>query len=148
VKSFINPVDPGTVIKADARPDKLIPVFIRKENQILISILPKDFSFVMGDNLSRVFHIFMTHGIKVNLVQASAVSINVCVDDEREKIESLIEELKNEYKALYNENAEMLSIRHYTAEALEKVTSGREIFIEQRTRRTVRFVMRKEEMKL
>jgi len=144
VKSFVDPSDAGTVIKADARPGKLIPIFIRKENQMLISILPEDFSFVMGDHLSRIFHFFMTHGIKVNLVQASAVSINVCVDDERDKIESLINDLRNEFKALYNENAEMLSIRHYTAEALEKVTSGREIFIEQRTRRTVRFVMRKE----
>jgi aspartate kinase len=144
VKSFLDPGDPGTVIKADAKPDTFIPIFIRKENQILISILPKDFSFVMGDNLSMVFHHFITHGIKVNLVQASAVSINVCVDDERSKVDNLIDDLKKEFKAVYNENVEMLSIRHYTPEALERITAGREIFIEQRTRRTVRFVMRKD----
>ncbi|MCX6254625.1 MAG: aspartate kinase, partial [Bacteroidia bacterium] len=82
VKSFLVPAEKGTVIKADATIKKIIPVFIKKEDQILISILPKDFSFVMGDNLSRIFHSFITHGIKVNIVEASAVSIDVCVDDE------------------------------------------------------------------
>jgi aspartate kinase len=144
VKSFLDPGDPGTIIKADARPDRIIPIFIRKEKQILISILPKDFSFVMGDNLSMIFHLFITHGIKVNLVQASAVSINVCIDDERVKVDNLIEDIKKEFKTVYNENVEMLSIRHYTAEALERITAGREILLEQRTRRTVRYVMKKE----
>ena len=65
---FINPGEEGTTVKADAKPEKIIPIFIKKEDQILISILPKDFSFVMGENLSRVFHSFMINGIKVNLV--------------------------------------------------------------------------------
>ena len=96
VRSFLDPSIKGTVIKADATLKKVLPVFIKKEDQILISIHPKDFSFVMGDNLSMVFHSFMINGIKVNLVQASAVSINVCVDDERSKVDSLISDLKAE----------------------------------------------------
>lgn len=142
VRSFINPDEKGTVVKADAMLKTMMPVFIRKENQIMISILPKDFSFVMGDNLSRIFHTFIRHGIKVNLVEASAVSIDVCVDDERPKIESLLLDLENEYSAFYNENLEMLSIRHYTPEAINRITSGRDIMLEQRTRSTVRFVVR------
>jgi len=142
VRSFLNPDENGTVIKADATLRKVIPVFIKKEDQILISILPKDFSFVMGDNLSRIFHSFIAHGIKVNLVEASAVSIDVCVDDERSKVESLINDLKIEYSAVYNGNVEMLSVRHYTDEALERITKGREILLEQRTRSTVRFVVK------
>jgi aspartate kinase len=90
VRSFIDPEEKGTVIKADTAGKRMMPVFIKKEDQILISILPKDFSFVMGDNLSRIFHTFITHGIKVNLVEASAVSIDVCVDDERPKVLSCI----------------------------------------------------------
>ena len=144
VRSFLVPGEKGTVIKADATIKKIIPVFIKKENQILISILPKDFSFVMGDNLSRVFHSFMVHGIKVNLVEASAISIDVCVDDERSKVDALINDLKAEFAAIYNENVEMLSIRHYTSEALDRITIGREILLEQRTRSTVRFVVRQE----
>ncbi|MCX6325988.1 MAG: aspartate kinase [Bacteroidia bacterium] len=142
VRSFLEPGGIGTIIKADATLKKIIPVFIKKEDQILISILPKDFSFVMGDNLSRIFHSFMLHGIKVNLVEASAVSIDVCVDDERPKVDSLINDLKEEFAAIYNEKVEMLSIRHYTAEAIERITTDREILLEQRTRSTVRFVVR------
>jgi aspartate kinase len=144
VRSFIDPQESGTIIKADAKPEKIVPIYIRKEDQILISILPKDFSFVMGENLSRVFHSFMVNGIKVNLVQASAVSINVCVDDDRVKVDALIEDLSREFKAIYNDGLEMLTIRHYTAEALDSISAGREILLEQRTRRIVRFVMKKQ----
>jgi aspartate kinase len=142
VRSFMSPGEPGTVIKADATLKKVFPVFIKKENQILISILPKDFSFVMGDNLSRIFHSFVMHGIKVNLVEASAISINVCVDDERVKVVDLLNDLHTEYSAIYNENVEILSIRHYTPAAIERITDGREILLEQRARNTVRFVVR------
>jgi aspartate kinase len=144
VKSFIDPEECGTVIKADAVPEKIIPIFVRKENQILISILPKDFSFVIGDNLSKVFHAFMIYGIKVNLVQASAVSINVCVDDERSRINALIDHLNEEFKAIYNDKVEMLSIRHYSPESIESTIRGREILLEQRTRKIVGFVMKQE----
>jgi len=143
VKSFINPLANGTVIKADAFIKKVIPVFIKKENQILITILPRDFSFVMDENLSRIFHVFMEHGIKVNLVEASAVSIDVCVDDERRRIDLLIEDMSAEFAIVYNESVEMLTVRHYTTDAVNKITEGREILLEQRTRSTVRFVVRK-----
>jgi aspartate kinase len=143
VRSFLEPSGNGTIIRADAPREDNVPIFIKKENQILISILPRDFSFVMGDNLSRVFHAFLVNGVKVNLVQASAVSINVCVDDERDRVEALIEELRNDFKAVYNDEAEMLSIRHHTPEAICLITNGRDILLEQRTRRIARFVMKK-----
>jgi aspartate kinase len=122
---------------------KILPVFIRKENQVLFSLLPRDFSFVMGENLSSIFQLFTSHGIKVNLVEASAVSIDVCVDDESPKIENMLSDLKSDYSAIYNDNVELLSVRHYTPEAIERITVGREILLEQRTRSTVRFVVRK-----
>jgi aspartate kinase len=144
VKSFLMPEEKGTVIKADAVIKQLVPVFIKKEDQLLISILPKDFSFVMGDNLGRIFHSFMVHGIKVNLVEASAVSIDVCVDNERSRIDELISDLKSEFSSVYNENVEMISIRHYTADSITRITEGREILLEQRTRSTVRYVVRRQ----
>jgi aspartate kinase len=143
VRSFLEPSENGTIIKADAILKKIIPVFIKKEDQMLISILPKDFSFVMGDNLGKVFHSFSVHGIKVNIVEASAVSVDVCVDDERSKVDALINDLRLEFAVVYNEKVEMLSIRHYTTEAIERITKDREILLEQRTRSTVRFVVRK-----
>ncbi len=143
VKSFIDPEEPGTLITVESELKKIIPVFVRKENQVLLSLIPKDLSFVMGDNLSRVFQSFQQHGIKVNIVDASAVSINVCVDNEKPKIDNLLEELKTEYSAVFNENLEMLSVRYYTSEAVERITNGMEILLEQRSRSTVRFVVRK-----
>ena len=143
VRSFLAIDDKGTIIKSDAELKKVLPVFVRKEEQILISILPKDFSFVMGENLGRIFHSFLHHGIKVNLVEASAVSLDVCVDDERSRIETFIKENKDDFSAVYNEDVELLSVRHYTTDAIEKITSGREILLEQRTRSTVRYVVRK-----
>lgn len=142
VKSFLSPEASGTIIKADATLREIIPVFIKKENQILISITPKDFSFVMGDNLSRIFHTFITHGIKVNLVEASAVSIDVCIDDDRTKVDILLSDLKSEFSIVYNENIELITIRHFTADAIQSVTKDCEILLEQRTRSTVRFVVR------
>jgi aspartate kinase len=142
VRSFISPDNEGTIIKADASVKERMPVYVKKEDQILISILPRDFSFVMGDNLSRIFHTFMLHGIKVNLVEASAISIDVCLDDERIRVDELINDLKSDFSAVYNENVELLCIRHYTPESIARITNGREILLEQRTRSTVRYVVR------
>jgi aspartate kinase len=142
VKSFLLPEQSGTVIKSDATLKEVIPVFVRKTDQILVTITPKDFSFVMGDNLSRIFHTFITHGIKVNLVEASAVSIDVCIDDERSKVDVLLNALKEEFHIAYNENIELITIRHFTPESITSVINGRQILLEQRTRSLVRFVVR------
>ena len=91
----------------------------------------------------RLFHAFANHGIKINLVQASAVSIDVCADDDRDKIELLIRDLETEYKTIYNDKAELITVRHYSPESLKEVTAGTEVLLEQRTRRIVRFVLRK-----
>jgi len=143
VKSFAAPTKKGTVIKSEIAVRHGLPVFIKKENQIMVSIVPKDFSFAMGENLSNIFNLFVQNGIKVNIVEASAISIDVCIDDDRMKVESLLNDLKTEFSATYNENVEMLSIRHYTPEAVERITGGRDILLEQRTRSSVRFVVRK-----
>lgn len=143
IKSFMVPDGIGTIVKADATLKKVLPVYVRKENQILISLLPKDFSFVMGETLSRVFYLFMNYGIKVNLVEASAVSINVCVDRESSRLESMLADFRREYDIIYNEPVEMLSVRHYTPQSIERIISGYEVLIEQKTRSTVRFVARK-----
>jgi aspartate kinase len=144
VKSFLAPQNEGTLVTSEPQLKKIIPVFIRKENQILVTLLPRDFSFVMGDNLSRVFYLFMNQGIKVNLVEASAVSIDVCIDDDRTKIDSLLKSLRNDYSVLYNDKVEMLTVRHYDEKAVSRISGGRDILLEQRTRSTVRFVVRED----
>ncbi len=145
VKSFLSPDESGTVIKSEIVHRHGLSVFIRKENQIMVSIMPRDFSFVLGDYLSRVFCLLMQHGIRVSLVKASAVSISVCIDDDRPRVDSVMKDLNPEFTIIYNENVELLTIRHYTPGAVNKITINREILLEQRSRSTVRFVVRKAE---
>ena len=142
VKSFIDPEEPGTIVTFSPKLGKVVPVFIRKENQIMISIVPKDYSFALGQNIGKVFHLFELWGIKVNLVQASAVSVNVAADYEKSRVERLYEELKNDFEIFYNDNVEMVTIRHYNSKAIKKITEGKEILLEQKTRNTVRFILR------
>ena len=143
VRSFLNPGGNGTLVAANPDHKKNVPVFVRKEDQMLISFLPSDLSFVMGDCLGRIFNLFTSHGIRVNLVEAGAVNINVCVDADIKRIGPLFESLKEEFSILYNEDVEIHTVRHYNTEALDRITAGREILLEQKTRSTARYVVRK-----
>ncbi len=142
VKSFVDPSAGGTVIWNEANISPTVPVFVRKESQIMVSILPRDFSFAIGERLSTIFVLLAEAGIKVNLVQASAVSINICADHDAERFGKLIEGIGKEFRIVYNEKVEMLTIRHYTPESIQMLTTNRDVLLEQRTRRTVRFVVR------
>jgi aspartate kinase len=143
VRSFVDHDEKGTIISSVSDEGKKVPVFIKKENQILISILPKDLSFVMGENLAGVFHYFEQCGVKVNMVQAGAVSIDVCADDDRPLIEKATRELGKEYRILYNNGVEMLTIRHYQPDSESLITKDAEILISQTTRTSARYVVRR-----
>lgn len=142
VKPFADRLAAGTLISDDAPQGAMCPVFVKKDGQMLLSLIPKDLSFVMGDNLAGLFHLLAKTGLKVNLVQTGAVSINICVDHEEPKISGVLEELKKDYTILYNDGAEMLTVRHCTPEAVSLVTGTREVLLSQSTRNTVRLVVR------
>jgi len=141
VKSFVNPLSLGTTILDYKEYDQDLPIFILKKEQILISLFPKDLSFVIEDGISQIFNYLSQNRIKVNIVQNSAISISFCIDY-TSKLNELIEHLKNEYKVLYNENLELLTIRHYSEEDILEKTKNRKIFIEQRSRHTAHFVIK------
>jgi aspartate kinase len=142
VRSFIDPEGQGTEIDCFHKYDQDLPIYILKQNQMLISLFPKDLSFVMEDELSKVFSYLSEQRIRVNLIQNSAISFSLCIDNANSKSKQLIEKLKDDYKVLYNDNLELLTIRHYSEEAIKKVTEGRKIYIEQRSRHTSHFVIR------
>ncbi|MCF8223605.1 MAG: aspartate kinase [Bacteroidales bacterium] len=142
VRSFIDMGTSGTLITGTEPEETDVPVFIRKQDQILISIMSRDFSFAIGDNISKILNLFYEYGIKANMVQASAVSVAVCADDDGRRIRRLIAELEDEYLLVYNTGVELLTIRQYTDAAVAKVCDDREMLVEQRTRRTVQFVAR------
>lgn len=142
VKSFVNPDGPGTVIQNFKEYDQDLPIYILKKDQMLISLFPKDLSFVIEDGLSEIFQYLSQNRVKVNLIQNSAISISFCIDNSYVKINDLLNHLQKEYKVLYNENLELLTIRHYSEVDVQKLTLGRKIYIEQRSRHTAHFVIR------
>lgn len=142
VKSYKDPSGEGTLIHEMEQAPKFIPVFVRKRNQVLISILPRDLSFVIDEGLGRIFNQIDTHKVKVNLIQNSAVSISLCVDRFDGRVERLISDLSMDFKVLHNTNVELITIRHYTDESIQEMISGKTILIEQKTRSTVNYVIK------
>jgi len=143
IKSFITPESPGTLINKNSDNDDLIPSFIFKMDQTLISISPRDFSFIMEDKLSEIFGIFADLGIKINLMQTSAINFSVCIDHNKNKIYHLREKLGNKYKIFFNTGLELASIRHYDQETIDRVISNKKIYLEQKTRNMARYVLKR-----
>jgi aspartate kinase len=144
VKSFINPDEKGTVIR-DVDKRNQVTSYIFKAGQILLSIQPKDFSFIAEDNLGVIFNLFSKHGVRVNMMQNSAISFSVCTDDDEHKINNLIADLQQHFKVLYNKNVQLMTIRNYNPEIISKLSEGKIILIEQRSRNTHQMVMKEEE---
>ncbi len=146
VKSFLNPDIEGSIIanftENDLHYTCKIPIYIIKKNQILISISPKDFSFIAEDNLSTIFQYFSNYHIRVNLMQTSAISFSACVDFHDKKIPSVLEDLHQEFKVLYNTDLELITIQNYSEESIHEMTTNKQILVEQRSRNTVRFVVK------
>ena len=141
VKSFINPDLKGTEI-SDWQNPLPIPSFIFKVNQVLISIMPKDFSFIAEENLRDIFNLFSSHRVKINVMQNTAISFSVCVDDDEIRIPQLIADLQKTFKVLYNKGVELATIRHYNQETIERVSVDKEILLELKSRNTVQLVMK------
>ena len=142
VRSFIDYSETGTLIStASKQMEKQLPVYIRKQNQVLISIRPSDFSFILEESLGQLFSLFAKHRVKVNLTQNSAISFSVCVDNEEKRLNSLLAEVRDNYEVKYNDGVELITIRHHDDESVERMTKGRSILLEQRSRDTAQFVL-------
>jgi aspartate kinase len=141
VRSFIDYKNEGTII--DAEKDSLpIPCYIFKDNQLLISIQPKDFSFIAEDNMSHVYNLFAHHRVKMNTVQNSALSMSVCCDNDTQKIPALIASLQHNFKVLYNDNLKLYTIRHYDTTTLERLVANGEVILEVKSRQTCQLVVK------
>lgn len=140
VKSFLNPNHKGTLIDENISSDSLIPSYIHKPNQRLISIAARDYAFIAEDNMSEIYACFSRHGVAINIMQNSAISFSVCVDDDMQRVENLIDALQVDYKVTYNQNLQLLTVRHYNEEILEELIGSKKIFLEQKSRSTARFV--------
>ncbi|MEY3397803.1 MAG: hypothetical protein RL220_397 [Bacteroidota bacterium] len=142
VKSFIHPEEPGTVIQKDAAWDAVVPGFIFKDDQVLLSITPRDFSFVVEENLREIFEALAESNVRINLMENSALSFSICVDKNERRISKLKELLNPHYEIRYNESVTLLTIRHGNEQTIKDLAKGREILIEQLSRNTARLVLR------
>lgn len=141
VKSFLNPNDEGTTVGVSKEEEDKVSTYIFKQNQMLISIASKDFSFIVEENLSSIFLLFAKNGIKINVMQNSAISFTVCVDYNEIKCNLLIQELEENYKVKSNINLELLTISNYENADIKKYSENRKILLEQRNRRSLQLVL-------
>ncbi|MBC3541276.1 aspartate kinase [Rufibacter sediminis] len=141
VKSFLHPEQPGTVIR-NCQHDRIAPSFILKQNQCLLSFHTKDFGFISEQHLSSIFQALSKHRLKINLMQNSAISFSTCVDADAPKVEALKEELTQEFVILYNQPLHLFTIKNYDQASLDRLTTGKEILLEQRSRQTFQFICR------
>lgn len=141
VKSFLNPLEKGTSISKGVDLYPQLPCFIVKQGQHLISLSSKDFSFIMEENISYIFSILHKYKVKVHLIQNSAISFSVCIEDKFLNLEKIIDELSGRFKVNYNKNVSLYTIRHFDQEAIESVANGKNILIKQTTRETLQMVV-------
>ncbi|HQW87245.1 MAG TPA: aspartate kinase [Flavobacteriales bacterium] len=141
VRSFIDLDAPGSTIDDRSENDSLIPSFIVKPKQLLVSITPRDLGFIVEENLSGIFWLFAQRNVRIDLMQNSALAFTVVVDD-TPRAQELIAELRKGYEVRYNSACELVTVRHYDEPTLAALTTGREVLLEQRSRTTARFVLR------
>lgn len=141
VRSFIEPDQVGTVIRK-TKESLPVPSFIFKVNQVLISVLPKDFSFIVEDNLSHIFSLFHKHKIKVNMMHNSAVNFSVCVDYNEHNVSTLIKELEERFNVSSQPNLELVTIRYYNQDTIDRVLIGKEIMLEVKDSYTCQMVVK------
>lgn len=140
VKSFINPLLPGTSVSKGV---DLVPhtsCFIVKNNQLLLSLSSIDFSFIMEENISEIFSLLHKYNVKVSLIQNTAISFSVCVEDKFHNFNELKTILSKKFKVSFNENVSLYTIRHFTPEAAEMVEKGKTVLLKQISRETMQIV--------
>ena len=142
VKSFINPKNDGTTVGKGNGIEPKVPCFIVKKDQVLMKLSSLDFSFIVEDNISELFKLFHEYKMKVDLIQNSAISFSVCVDNRFGRLEELLNTLKSRFKVAHQEGVSLYTIRHFNSEALASLQNGHEVLLEQRAKETVQLVVK------
>ena len=141
VKSFLSPDEPGTVI-GDETYEKLIPSFIFKMDQVLIHVHPVDFSFIAEDNLERIFRCFAGYGLKINLMQNSAISFDICVNNDQSRIPRILADLEEDFRVTCTHNLELITIRYYDDATINRVLENKDLLLTQRTKSIIQMVVK------
>jgi len=141
VKSFVDPDAPGTLV-GNLSYNKLTPSFIFKMDQVLIRTSPLDFSFINENNLEEIFGIFSKHGLKINLMQNSAISFKMIVNNDKRKLRPVIDELEEKFKVAYQTGLELVTIRYFDQSTIDRVMINKELILEQRGLQNIELLIR------
>lgn len=141
VKPFTEPTASGTAVSNAGKLTPLVPCYIVKKEQVLISLSSLDFSFIMEEHISDVFNLLATHKMKVDLIQNSAISFSVCVDNKFRRLDSLVSQLKGKFKVSVTENVSLYTIRHATLKSLDQFEKEKKILLKQVAGHTAQFVV-------
>ena len=142
VKPFGDPGGAGTVISERATNTFIKPIIIQKQGQLLLSLSSIDYAFISENHLSELFGMFARHNIKINMMQTSALSFTVCFDFDDDKFKKLLKNLSSIYKLKYNTGLTLITVRHYSQDALEELTAGKTVLLEQVSRNTIQMIIR------
>jgi aspartate kinase len=140
VKSFINPILPGTKVSKGADLEPHLPCFIIKREQLLLSLSSIDFSFIMEENISEIFKLLHEFKMKVSLIQNSAISFSVCIEDKYKNFEALKTILAKKFKVSYNENVSLYTIRHFDEKSKTAIEKNKNVLLKQISRETLQMV--------
>ena len=140
VKSFINPEKAGTKIGISTE-NQLLESYILKENQVLMRIATRDFSFIAEDHISFIFRELAKRNIKVSLMQNSAISLALCLEDKFNNVDELEAELEQDFNTEIVKNASLFTIRNARLENLDKLYEGKNVLLEQITKTTVQMII-------
>jgi len=142
VRSFINPEGAGTSVSKGKTLEPYIPCYILKPKQVLIRLSSLDFSFIVEDNISEIFALLYRHQMRVDLIQNSAISFSVCVNNKYNRLEELLKNLRSKFKVTVFENVDLHTVRHFDAKALASIENQKEkILLEQRAQETIQYVV-------
>jgi aspartate kinase len=117
-----------------------MPCFIVKKNQLLVSLSSIDFSFIMEENISEIFGLLHQYKMKVSLIQNSAISFSICVEDKFGNFNELKNILAKKFKVSYSENVSLYTIRHFNEKASQMVEENKEVLLKQVSRETMQIV--------
>ena len=140
VKSFINPDREGTLIAEGIGTFPNMPSYIIKNQQILLSISDKNLSFIVEDHMSKIFSLLSLYSVSVNMMQNSAVSFSICIDDDKYKTDKLIKDLQKYFSVTYNKGLSLYTIRYYREKDLKELLANKKIILEQKSRNTIQVI--------
>ena len=141
VRSFINPKGAGTSVTKGTNLVPLTPCFIVKKDQILVSISALDFSFMVENNLSYIFQKLHDYQLKVNLIQNSAISFSVCIDNKFKNFDAFYNVLKKEFKIEVHKGVDLYTVRHFNDKAVASIKEKGKSLLTQVNKETIQIVL-------